>query len=86
MFSLFDGDKDGYSSKEDFLKAANKLLSQDIEDNMQFVFDLYNFEESKQISRQDILTLLSHVPINQLLKKNKKRGKKEGSFTTQGGG
>ena len=86
MFALFDANKDGYSNKPEFRAAATRILSARFEDNVRVVFDLYDFDGDQRISSEDIRTLLSHVPLNQILASKKEEGRKEGSFTRSGGG
>ncbi len=86
MFALFDVNKDGYSGRAEFMGAAARLLSAHFEDNVRMVFDLYDFDGDQRISPEDIRTLLSHVPLSQILASKKEEGRKEGSFTRGGGG
>lgn len=84
--TLFDSNGDGYSGKQEFISAAMKLLSTKFEDNIKLVFQIYDFDHDNVISREDIRTLLSHVPLNQILAEKKEEGRKEGVFTKSGGG
>lgn len=86
LFTLFDLNKDNYSGKEEFLKAARRLLSTKFEDHIQTVFEIYDDDNDKLISGEDIRTLLSYVPLSEILADKKGEGRKEGVFTKSGGG
>lgn len=86
FFTLFDKNKDGYAGKEEFIEASKRLLSQKFEDNIRVVFDVYDFDGDKFCSKEDLRTLLSHVPLSQILADKKDEGRKEGTFTKSGGG
>eukprot|EP00831_Metopus_contortus_P084918 TRINITY_DN9752_c0_g1_i1.p1 TRINITY_DN9752_c0_g1~~TRINITY_DN9752_c0_g1_i1.p1 ORF type:complete len:493 (+),score=73.14 TRINITY_DN9752_c0_g1_i1:162-1640(+) len=86
VFSLFDTNHDGYSGKEEFMNAVCRLVNQKFEDNIKVVFEIYDFDNDKLVSRDDIRTLLSHVPLSQILAEKKGEGRKEGAFTKGGGG
>lgn len=86
LFSIFDADKDGYSSKQEFFEAACRIMSYNFEDNLKIVFDIYDFDGDGLISQEDIRTLLSHVPLSEILAGKKDEGRKEGAFTKSGGG
>ena len=86
FFTLFDRNNDGYAGKEEFVAASCKLLSQKFEDNVRVVFEIYDFDNDKLVSREDIRILLSYVPLSQILADKKDEGRKEGAFTKSGGG
>lgn len=86
VFNIFDTDKDGFSNNKEFLDASCRILSRSFEDNLKFVFDIYDFDGDGSISREDIRTLLSHVPLSEILAGKKDEGRKEGAFTKSGGG
>jgi Ca2+-binding EF-hand superfamily protein len=86
LFTLFDRNADGYSGKAEFTAAACRLLSNSFEDNLRTVFDLYDFDGDQMVSREDVRILLSHVPLSQILASKLDDGRKEGSFTKNGGG
>lgn len=83
---MFDSNKDGYAGKDEFISAACKLLSQKFEDNIRVVFEIYDFDNDKLVSKEDIRVLLSYVPLCQILADKKDEGRKEGAFTKNGGG
>jgi hypothetical protein len=69
-----------------------KLYSTDFNIKMKLIFDLYltdlkyryDFDKDGQISKDDVGLLLSHAPIEKLIKDV--TGVKEGQFTQSGGG
>jgi hypothetical protein len=77
---------DGYAAKEEFINGACKLLSQNFDDHIKTVFQLYDFDKDNLVSTEDIRVLLSHVPLNQILSDKKDAGRKEGAYTKSGGG
>ena len=84
--NLFDPDHDGYFTEQDFIEIACKLLSKKFEDNIRLVFEIYDFDNDQIISREDIRTVLSYVPLSEILSNKKLNGRKEGIFTRSGGG
>lgn len=86
VFTLFDKNKDGYAGKEEFLSAACRLLSRKFEDQIKFVFEIYDFDDDGTISREGIRVLLSSVPLAEILADKKNKARKEGMFTRDGGG
>jgi Ca2+-binding EF-hand superfamily protein len=86
LFTLFDTNKDDVVGQDEFLIGAGRLLSPKFEDSIRLVFDLFDFDHDQSISREDIRTLLSSVPLTQILADKKSQGRKEGTFTQDGGG
>jgi Ca2+-binding EF-hand superfamily protein len=86
VFTLFDKNKDEYAGKEEFLSAACRLLSRKFEDKIKIVFEIYDFNNNGIISREDIRVLLSSVPLAEILADKKSQGRREGTFTRNGGG
>lgn len=68
IFKLFDTDKDGFLGKTEFLNGFNKLFACSFEENLKLVYELFDFDSDGKVSKEDIRTLLSHVPLAQLLK------------------
>ena len=86
MFNLFDTDKDGFLKKKEFQDGFCKLFAHAFEENLKLVFDLFDFDSDGKISKEDVRTLLSHVPLAQLLELATTGGPKEGQYTRKCGG
>lgn len=86
LANVLDLNGDGYAGKEEFISGSCRLLSQNFEDNIRLVFQLYDFDKDNLISAEDVRVLLSHVPLNQILADKKEGARKEGAYTKSGGG
>jgi len=64
---LFDIDKDGYLEEQEFRKGLKRMPSQSFEEYVRLVYDLFDFNFDGKISKEDIRTLFSHVPLVQIL-------------------
>ena len=67
VFNLFDADRDGFLGKKEFMSGFYRLFSCTFEENLKLVYDLFDFDSDGKISKEDMRTLLSHVPLAQLL-------------------
>jgi Ca2+-binding EF-hand superfamily protein len=63
VYSLFDPKNKGFVSKESFLVTCQRLLSLEAEQKIKLVFDLIDFNSDGVIERDDIWTLLCHLPL-----------------------
>lgn len=86
VFSVFDRHKIGYVNNKEFIETALRLLSPQFDENIHIVFEIYDFDNDGYISREEIRTLLSYVPLKEILSKQKNEESKEGVFTKSGGG
>lgn len=77
MFNLFDEDKDGYLGKEEFQKGLCRLFANAFEEKVRLVYDLFDFDLDGTIVKEDIRTLLSHVPLAQLLDVTRSNAQRE---------
>ncbi len=90
VFALLDTDKDGYLKKAEFQKGLCRLFANTFEESSRLIYDLFDFDSDGKISKEDIRTLLSHVPlvkILELLKSGKESEvqRSEGQYTQHGG-
>ena len=83
---LFDIGNRGYINREEFVKEFGRRLSNIVEDNINVVFKIYDFDNDGLSSSEDIRILLSYVTLKEILEDEKANQKKEGIFTTNGGG
>ena len=65
----------------EFSTTVFKLYSKDFDVKLQFIFDIYDFDKDKFISKEDVILVLSHAP----LEKTKYETEKEGKITQNGG-
>ena len=86
VFSVFDRHKIGYVNNKEFIETALRLLSPQFDENIHIVFEIDDFDNDGYISREEIRTLLSYVPLKEILSKQKNEESKEGVFTKSGGG
>lgn len=85
MFKLFDLNKDGYLNFSEFATNMFKLDSSEFNIKIKLVFDLYDFDRDGFISKEDVVLLLSHTPMNKADEKITEIVQ-EGQFTQSGGG
>lgn len=79
-------DKDGFLSKSEFIDGACRLFSSEFDENMKFVFSIIDFDRDGWISKDDIRTVLSHVPLSQVKSESPTHGTKEGLISQKGEG
>ena len=62
-----------------------KIYHCELEQQIKFIFQMYDFDNDGYISKEDMRTILSYVPIkNKLI--NNQVSEPEGKFTLEGGG
>jgi len=66
LFNLFDINKDNYIDNTEFLTSMFKLYSSDFNIKMKFIFDMYDFDKDGTISKEDVCTMLSSLPVDKL--------------------
>jgi len=76
LFNLFDVDGDEYLAEEEFKRGMKRLFGQNIREYMKLVYDLFDFDLNGKVSKEDIRTLLSHVPLAEVLKIKEIKGEK----------
>ena len=86
MFELLDVDGDGYLGKEEFVGEAKELFASQFKQQVAFVFRLCDFDGDGAVSREDLSTVLSHVPLAHILPEKRSRSTSEGQYTKTGGG
>jgi hypothetical protein len=86
IFSLFSTSQKEFLSQKDFVDGACRLFNSNFDDNLGFVFQIFDFDGDGFITKEDIRIVLSHVPLAQILQESKVGKKKEGAYTADGGG
>ena len=66
LFACFDKDKDGVLNLPEFVNGMKSLFSQSesFESLAQFIFNLYDFNSTGIIKKDDVRVVLSYVPLN----------------------
>lgn len=73
LFNLMDRDSDGYLSYSEFSKGMNNLFSSNLQDLMEFIFNLFDENKDGLINSEDVRTLFQYIPLQ-------KKGLNEQSF------
>lgn len=86
LFTLFDVDKDAHLKLGEFMAGIQRLFSSNFDENVKLIFDMFDFDGDGIATKDDIRTLLAHVPLSQVLGDLKVQIRKEGEYTKNGGG
>lgn len=76
-----DLNNDGYVDYREFLTGLLRIYCSTFDQKTKFVFEIYDFDQDGYISKNDIQTILSFMPV---IKTSPVTG--EGKFTQEGGG
>ena len=76
-----DLNSDGYVDYREFLTGLLRIYCSTFEQKTKFVFELYDFDGDGYVSKEDISTILSYMPVT-----NTVPVVNEGRFTQDGGG
>lgn len=76
-----DLNNDGYVDYREFLTGLLRIYCSTFEQRTKFVFEIYDFDGDGLVSKEDISTILSYMPVT---KSTPVLG--EGKFTQDGGG
>ena len=77
-----DINSDGYIDYREFLTGFLRIYCSTFEQRTKFVFEIYDFDTDGLISKEDIATILSYMPVT----KSDPVPEGEGKFTQDGGG
>ena len=81
FFYVLDTDKDLYLNQKEFLNGMLDFYCSSFDQKLNFVFRMYDFDEDGLITKTDITTIISCMPVAQ-----NNRIRSEGKYTTEGGG
>ena len=70
MFSVFDADRDGFLSLQDFYDGMMTLFTKPFEELSLFIFQMYDADSDGKISRDDIKSLMQYIHIDNEMMKN----------------
>lgn len=62
LFMVFDQDRNGYLSLQEFLEGMKVLFTGKLQSLLIFIFKLYDFDNDGKINKEDVRTILSYVP------------------------
>ena len=82
LFQVLDVDRDNYLNSKEFMTGLLRIYCSHFDQKMKFVFDIYDFDNDQQISKTDITTIISCMPVI----KGDGSVEREGKFTQEGGG
>lgn len=63
FFSVMDLNQDNYVDHREFLTGLLRIYCSTFEQRTKFVFDIYDFDNDGQISKEDISAILSYMPV-----------------------
>ena len=81
LFTVLDSDANGYLSQKEFLAGMLLFYCSTFDEKQKLVFDIYDFDNDGLIKQDDVVTIMSSLPVNQTVNV---RG--EGKFTREGAG
>jgi len=83
FFVVLDSDKSGYIDQREFLTGLFRIFCSSFDDKADFVFEIYDFDNDGFITKNDIQTILSSLPV---INFSKNAENTEGKYTQEGGG
>ena len=86
VFCLINPSRKDIIMQQEFIDGAAKLFNSSFDENLEFIFKIMDFDSDGLISPEDIRTVLSHIPLAQILQDKQRDKKKEGQYTASGGG
>lgn len=81
FFFVLDVDKDLYLNQKEFLNGMLNFYCSSFDQKLKLVFDMYDFDQDGMITKVDITTIISCMPVAQ-----NNRIRSEGKYTAEGGG
>lgn len=73
LFNVFDANKNDYLDSNEFVEGMSTLFSENYDKLIKFIFNFFDFNNDGFVSKEDIRTVLSYVPLNTI---NKSKGQK----------
>jgi Ca2+-binding EF-hand superfamily protein len=61
---VLDTDKNGYLDIVEFIDGMTLLFTEDYSKLAPFIFKFYDFDKDGYLSKEDIRTVLSYIPLN----------------------
>jgi Ca2+-binding EF-hand superfamily protein len=66
LFSVMDINNNGFIDLKEFVNGMVTLFYEDFDKNSLLIFNFYDFDRDGKISKEDIRTILSYIPLNEL--------------------
>ncbi len=63
LFAIFDKDKDNYLDLVEFIDGMRNLFCECFDNLSKMIFAIYDFDCDGKVSKEDIKTVLSYVPL-----------------------
>ena len=63
VFTVFDTDKDGFLNLKEFIFGMNNLYNGTFDDSVKLIFDLLDFNHDGLIEKDDVVLMLSLLPV-----------------------
>ncbi len=64
LYAVFDKNNNGHVDVQEFIEGMKVLFTEGFAKTSKFIFDFYDFNKDGLISKEDIRTVLSYVPLN----------------------
>lgn len=64
LFNYFDLNKNNYISKTEFVNSMSTIFAGEFHELVKLTFFIYDFNEDGKISKEDISTVMSYIPLN----------------------
>lgn len=65
LFFIMDRDKNNYLSQDEFLSGFLCFYCSDFDEKIKLIFEIYDFDNDGLINQNDIITIISCMPVNQ---------------------
>ena len=63
LYAVFSTNHSDYLDDDEFITGMTRLYTGDFESLCKFIFDFYDFDEDQIISKEDVRTVLSYIPL-----------------------
>lgn len=79
LFNLFDKNSNQFIDLDEFIDGMTTLFTENFDNLVKFVFKFYDFDKDNVITKEDIRTVLSYIPLNthEKYRKDKMKYEKE---------
>jgi Ca2+-binding EF-hand superfamily protein len=64
LFNIFDGNNNGYIDINEFCSGMETLFTANFNSLIKLIFNFYDFDKDGYITKEDIRTILSYIPLN----------------------
>ena len=85
FFHVMDKNNDNYLDQREFLTGLFRLYCSSFDEKVEFIFEIYDFDNDGFITKNDISTVMASLPVINFKNLQTKR-QFEGKFSREGGG